>query len=170
MAVIETVGSRWHAASPHRRTGARRGARGTRRGRWARVAVVALTATLVALPVRHAHADDGVIASIDRWAIAYNLSPAAMEARAMCESGDNPEAVNGEGSGAVGLFQIEPQTWTWLLGMLNQDTQLAPNLTAYDPEWRAGYGTDWTDDADAQAHVASWAEEHGYGYLWACAA
>lgn len=42
-----------------------------------------------------------------------------------CESGGHPEAVNQQGSGAEGLFQIKPRFWGFLLG---------PGESLFDPE------------------------------------
>jgi len=154
---VETTGSRWHAATPHRRVGARRGARDARRGRWAIVALLTVVG-LVAAPHRaHAAIFDGAIV----WGSAYRIDPAYIERVIDCESGGDPAAYNAA-SGSSGLLQFEPQTWVWLVGLLNQDTQLAPGLSAYDPEWRP------MGDPDAQIHVFAWAVAHGYASQWVC--
>ncbi len=167
MDVIEAVGSRWHAATPHRRTGARRGARGTRRGRWAIVALLTLTGLTVAPHKAHADGitDLNVLASVQRWSIAYTLDPAYVERVILCESSGDVNAFNP--SGASGVLQFKVDTFLELEARLDQDPTLAPGLSSFDPEYRGLW------DADAQIHVFSWFLYHfgtiGVAQLWACA-
>jgi len=161
---VETTGSHWHAATPHRRTGARRGARGARRGRWAEVAVVALTAALLSLPGRHALAeglDADVVASATYWGHAYDIDPAYIERVIMCESNGDRYAVNL--SGAIGIVQIMPSTGIALENKLNADPYMAPGLTTFDPDFRD------VTYYDTEIHLFAWATYRGLGGLWACA-
>jgi len=158
---VETTGSHWHAATPHRGRGARRGAWGAQRGRLAIVALLTLTGLVVGPHKAHAAIFDGAI----MWGNAYRIDPAYIERVIDCESGGDPAAYNAA-SGASGLLQFKAQTWVRLVGLLNQDTQLAPGLSAYDPEWRP------MGDPDAQIHVFAWATyTYGTGFirqLWVC--
>jgi len=161
---VETVGSRWHAATPHRRAGARRGARGAWRGRWARVAVVATIGLLIALPGRHALAeglDADVMASAQRWGSAYDIDPAYIERVIMCESSGDRYAVNP--SGAIGIVQLMPSTGIALENKLNADPYMAPGLTTFDPDFRD------VTYYDTEIHLFAWATYRGLGGLWACA-
>jgi len=160
---IETVGSRWHAATPHRRAGARRGGRGMRRGRWAKAAVAVLTAALIVLPARHALAeglDADVVVSATYWGRAYNIDPAYIERVIMCESSGDRYAYNA--SGAIGILQVKVATGIALQNKLNADPTLAPGLTTFDPDYRD------VTYYDTEIHIFAWSVAHGLGGLWVC--
>jgi len=164
---IETVGSRWHAATPHRRVGARRGARGARRGKWAIVALLTLTG-LVAAPYK-AHADGitdpNVLASVSFWSAAYNVDASYIERVILCESGGDVGAYNL--SGASGVLQYQPATYESIREAEMADTNVAPGLLGYDPEVRGVWSS------DAQVHLFCWLlHTQGYAAIaerWACA-
>lgn len=159
---VETTGSRWHAVSPHRRVGARRGARGARRGKWAVVVLLTLVG-LVAVPHK-AHADGldtDVITSADYWGTAYNISPSYIERVIMCESSGDRYAYNV--SGAIGILQVKVSTGIALENRLNADPTLAPGLMTFDPDYRD------VTYYDTEIHLFAWASYHGLGGLWECA-
>jgi len=161
---IETTGSRWHAATPHRRAGARRGAR---RDRWAIVALLTLT-SLVAVPHK-AHADGitdpDVLASVGFWSQAYRVDSAYVERVILCESGGDRGAYNP--SGASGVLQFMPATFNAIESDEMADMSVAPGLSGYDPETRGVWSY------DAQIHLFCWLlYTQGYAAIaqrWACA-
>jgi len=164
---VETVGSRWHAATPHRRVGARRGARGTRRGRWVRVAIAALTTVLVALPGRHAHADAGYYPQCDTladcvafWSSAYGVSYAFEWCDAGQESTWGANMYNPTNPYVYGVYQMRQDTSDAIKRQLNTDMRLAPGLSYPDPEYGA-----W-GDMETQVHLKVYADFIGEGYNW----
>jgi len=167
-----TVSTGWAVAASGSRRGrvARCGSRGCAwcggRGRRAVTRVralmfaLSLAVALAGMGPRKASAAvyDGAVV----WGNAYHIAPAYIERVIDCESGGDTAAYNAS-SGASGLLQIEFATWVWLVGLLNQDSALAPGLTSYDPENRP------MSDPDAQIHVFAWAVNHGYARQWECA-
>jgi len=164
---IETTGSRWHAATPHRHAGARRGVRGARRGRWAIVALLTLV-ELIGVPHRaHADAitDPAVLASVGFWSQAYQVDSAYVERVILCESGGVVGAMNP--SGASGVLQYLPGTFSAIESSEMADMSVAPGLSGYDPETRGVWSY------DAQIHLFCWLlYTQGYAAIaqrWACA-
>ncbi len=123
--------------------------------------LVGLALAGLALTPRPAAADDGVLASISYWSVAYGLSVAAMTAVAQCESGLDRAAYN-PASGTIGLYQFKSASYTFGVQLLNADMSLAPHLSAPDPEYRP------ITDPDAQAHIAAYLFYRGYGAWWEC--
>lgn len=104
--------------------------------------------------------------AVDYWAAAYGLDGDRLWAMALCESSGDPYAVGPDSPDGrpYGLLQIKPATWSALVSAENDDPDLAPHLTAFDPEHRS---EDAMDGA-AEAHIAAWAVFRGYSALWEC--
>lgn len=116
---------------------------------------------------RAEYADPSIIASVDRWCTAYDVSCAYVERVIACESDFTPDIWNQQGSGTYGVLQYLPSTFYSIEASELRDPTFAPGLSSYDPETR------WYGDPDAQVHLFAWFL-HTYGYggvasLWACA-
>lgn len=88
-----------------------------------------------------------IVQAIDHYAAVYGVSPAYLEAVAMCESRMEPGQVGPLGT--VGVFQ-------WLPGGVWDET----------PQAAAGESP---RDLDADISAAAWAFAHGLGGNWSCA-
>jgi soluble lytic murein transglycosylase-like protein len=94
-----------------------------RRRLWLGLAVIAATLIGVNLADRSLPRPRSVKSSIDYWARQYGVDVHLARAVAWMESGNNPQLVSP--TGARGVMQVEPQTWTYtehLLGTRVQPT------------------------------------------------
>lgn len=113
----EMAASRSRSRRVHKRT-----ARPTwRRRLWislALVAVALVTASIVDLTVPRQRS---VPSSIDYWAQTYHVDVHLTRAVAWVESGNNPRVVSP--TGARGVMQVEPSTWTYTEHLLGTHVQ-----------------------------------------------
>jgi len=90
------------------------------------VGLVVATATLVALSLVHFGTSQPrtVQGSIDHWAREYHVDVHLARAVAWMESGDDPYVVSP--TGARGVMQVEPSTWTYTEHLLG--TRVPPTV------------------------------------------
>lgn len=124
---------------------------------------VAVAVALLGVP-KHVQAESQVDASVAYWSSAYGVSSAYVERVIACESGGDVNAMNP--SGVVGVLQYKPLSFEVIRQAEMADTNLAPGLNAFDPEWRGVWSY------DAQIHLFCWLLYTG-GYTaiarqWAC--
>lgn len=77
-----------------------------------------------------------VNALIDRFSAQYNVDPNVMRHIAICESGFNPNAVNGA---YAGLFQFGPVTWQNIRALIGEDTDINLRFSAEEAAQTAAY-------------------------------
>lgn len=73
---------------------------------------------------------------IDRFSSQYSVDPNAMRHIAICESGFNPNAVDGP---YVGLFQFSPTTWRNIRVQIGEDTNINLRFSAEESAQTAAY-------------------------------
>jgi soluble lytic murein transglycosylase-like protein len=84
--------------------------------------LLAATATVIAVSLVHTDSKPRTVqGSIDYWARRYDVDVHLARAVAWMESGNNPAAVSP--TGARGVMQVEPYTWTYTEQLLG--TQVA---------------------------------------------
>jgi hypothetical protein len=124
------------------------------------LACLLIATVLGAAAPAQAHAESYAEWAIRVWSVRYGLDPDYMVNVAYCESNLDPAAYN-PSSGATGIFQFTWDTYYWLRDDgLNQDPTYVPGDF---------FETRDISSIAAQAHVATWAFAHGWGYLWDCA-
>lgn len=73
---------------------------------------------------------------IDRFSSQYSVDPNVMRHMALCESGFNSSAVNGN---YVGLYQFAPNTWKNIRKEMGEDTEVNLRLSAEESVQTAAY-------------------------------
>lgn len=98
-----------------------------------------------------------VSSSISYWCSYYGVSCSWAFSIVSCESELDPSAYN-SWSGASGLWQFMPSTYSWYRSLMNSDSSDHSGME---------YGSLWS--AWSSSHVALYMISLGYSYKWSCA-